>query len=205
MSVRDLLLQWSPAKGTQPTVLPAISRVALATLALEMGWTSGAEIGVWKGAFSAQLCQANPHLHLLCVDPWQSYAEWEDAKNKRGEDGQRVMEQAYRKAIETLASCRCTIWRKFSVDAAADVDDQSLDFAYIDGNHGYVAVLADLEAWVPKVKRGGVIAGHDYGDFPDKPGIRVAEAVQAFTSDRGIDPWFVLGADKSPSFLWEVA
>lgn len=206
MSLRDVLLSWSEARGNLPTVLPAISRNDLSALVFEMGWTSGAEIGVWKGAFSEQLCRNNPGLHLLCVDPWKSYPAWQDAKNKPVlADAERVMEEAYTKAVHKLRKRHCTIVRKFSVEAAAEVPDRSLDFVYLDGNHGYEAVIADLTAWSPKVKPGGAICGHDYIVSADKPGIHVVAAVQAFTRDRGIVSWFVLGADKSPSFIWEAA
>lgn len=206
MNVRDVLLSWSAGRGSLPTVLPGLSRNDLAALSFEMGWTNGAEIGVWKGAFSELLCKGNPRLHLLCVDPWQSYPAWQDAKNKPDPDeAQCVIEGAYEKARKRLAKLNCTIVRKFSADAAAEVPDQSLDFAYIDGNHVFDAVLEDLTVWAPKVKRGGIICGHDYGVFSDKPTIKVVEAVNVFTKTHGVDPWFVLGADKSPSFLWEAA
>ena len=92
----------------------------------------------------------------------------------------------------------------FSADAAKMVPDGSLDFVYIDGNHGYDAVLDDLMAWTPKVKEGGFIAGHDYRINPAKPFIEVVPAVNHWTDQNGIKTWFVLVGDKSPSFLWEV-
>jgi SAM-dependent methyltransferase len=53
---------------------------------------------------------------------------------------------------------------KPSVDAARDIDDESLDAVFIDGSHDYESVRDDLLAWIPKVKRGGILAGHDYQD-----------------------------------------
>lgn len=49
-----------------------------------------------------------------------------------------------------------------STEAAARFQDKSLDFVWIDGNHEYDAVKADISAWLPKIKPGGVLAGHDY-------------------------------------------
>lgn len=49
-----------------------------------------------------------------------------------------------------------------SVDAAKLFDDKSLDFVFIDANHKYDYVSADIAAWFPKVKSGGIISGHDY-------------------------------------------
>lgn len=56
-----------------------------------------------------------------------------------------------------------------SLDAAAMFADASIDFVYIDGAHEYDDLKADIIAWGPKVKNGGIIAGDDYGvgQYPD--------------------------------------
>ena len=51
--------------------------------------------------------------------------------------------------------------KKNSIEAAKDVPD-GLDFVFIDADHGYQAVKDDIDAWLPKVRQGGIIAGHDY-------------------------------------------
>lgn len=182
-----------------------MSRVYLPMLCKELGYTRGAEIGVWKGAYSASFCHANPKLHMLCVDPWISYPAWLDTKNAMPpEQAATFMEAAYREALARLTPLNCTIQRTFSAKAAHDVPDESLDFAYIDANHVYDAVLEDLTIWAPKVKSGGWIGGHDYRLFTNKPTIHVIEAVQAYTKAHQIDPWFILAGDKTPSFLWVV-
>jgi predicted O-methyltransferase YrrM len=50
-----------------------------------------------------------------------------------------------------------------SVKASALYTDGSLDFVFIDAEHKYEFVMMDIISWLPKVKQGGVIAGHDYG------------------------------------------
>lgn len=169
----------------------------LARLMCGLGYVRGAEIGVWEGNFSKKLCQAIPGLRLLCIDPWTSYAGYHDAKN----DWARL-EQAYATAKARLGPFQCRILRMTSLDAAADVPDRSLDFVYIDGNHSRRFVLQDLEAWTPKVRVGGIVAGHDYTEDPRKTHIQVKAAVDAFTAKRGIRPVYILAADKSPSFFW---
>jgi len=52
-----------------------------------------------------------------------------------------------------------------SVRASRRFDDGSLDFVFIDACHTYAAVKADISAWLPKVKPGGILAGHDMGTY----------------------------------------
>lgn len=191
--------------GISPVALRRVGRRHLPQLAAELGFTRGAEVGVWKGAYSALFCEASPTMHMLCVDPWLSYPAWLDTKNSLPrEQADALIAEAHELARARLTPLNCTIQRSFSVEAAATVLDGSLDFVYIDGNHRFDAVLEDLTAWTPKVRRGGFVAGHDYRAFTNKPTIEVIPAVQAFTRARQIAPWFVLAGDRTPSFLWEV-
>lgn len=193
------------AQGKRPTVLPKMSRTHLPALCRELGFTQGAEIGVWRGAFSALFCEATRKMHMLCVDPWLSYPAWQDTKNKLDPaEADAFMAESYADARKRLGPLNATICRKFSVEAAADVPDGSLDMAYIDGNHVYDAVLEDLAAWVPKVRSGGIVAGHDYRVFSNKPTIHVKAAVDHYTTAHGIERWFITAADRTPSFLWIV-
>lgn len=45
-------------------------------------------------------------------------------------------------------------------------DDESIDFLFIDANHTYEDMKQDLEFWFPKIKKGGLICGHDYEERP---------------------------------------
>lgn len=59
------------------------------------------------------------------------------------------------------------VYRQSSVEAAAQYLPRSLDVVYIDACHEYDAVLADIDAWYYRVRRGGYICGHDYHEgFP---------------------------------------
>jgi len=181
------------------------SRNQLPVFCRSRGFLRGAEIGVWRGAFTAAFCKANPKLHMLAVDPWLNYPAWKDTKNDMPlEEAERLMAGSLAEAYARLTPLNCTIMRDFSHLAAAQVPDGSLDFAYIDGDHGYDAVLRDLTLWAPKVKSGGWVGGHDYRYFSNKPTIQVIPAVIDYTDEHAIEPWFVLAGDKTPSFLWVV-
>ena len=62
--------------------------------------------------------------------------------------------------------------QKTSDDAVKELDSQTYDFIYIDGIHQYENVKQDIINYLPMVKKGGVIGGHDYG--PSWPGVRQA-------------------------------
>lgn len=174
-------------------------RKDLAALFREMGYQCGAEIGVWQGRFSEQLCLANPGVQLLCVDPWKAYAEYGDPKNE-----QSRLEAARREASLRLRRYRCDIRRQTSIEAAVTVPDGSLDFAYVDSNHAKAYVLADLAAWVPKVRSGGCVSGHDYELIPRHAHLQVRAAVDEWRQTHDTGPLYVVAHDKTPSFFWIV-
>lgn len=186
--------------GAMPISLP-VGRTQMGAAFAAAGFRKGAEIGVWEGGFAVKLCSQNPRLELLCVDPWTSQPDYKEGKN----DPAR-MEQAYKTARETLKPFPCTFLRMTSAEASKHVEDGSLDFAYLDGNHLFEHVLRDLQLWTPKLRKGGICAGHDYtSGKKTKSFIQVKPAVDQFTRERGISPWFILTGDKSASFMWVVA
>jgi len=79
-----------------------------------------------------------------------------------------------------------------SVLAAKRFEDASVDLVFVDADHSADAVYRDLEAWVPKVKSGGVLSGHDYASH-NHPGVK--PAVDFYFAQRGWSPVNV-DADK---------
>jgi predicted O-methyltransferase YrrM len=70
--------------------------------------------------------------------------------------------------------------RGWSDAVAKTFDDASLDLVFLDADHSEEGVLSDLHAWLPKVRPGGVVSGHDYG-ARHHPGVKAA--VDAFFRD----------------------
>ena len=173
-----------------PIEIPGATRDDLPHLFATLGFTTGAEIGVWEGAYSEQLCQANPALQLLCVDPYAIYADYRDNNQ------QHRMHKKWEMAHERLAPYQATFVRKYSAEAAKDIPEASLDFVYIDGNHAFEYVAMDLALWGRRVKPGGIIAGHDYYNFPRHTWCHVVEAVHGYVQACRITPWFVLGTRR---------
>lgn len=179
--------------------IPA-SRKDLCDLFAAFGFTSGAEIGVWEGEFSEEICRRNPGVRLLCVDPWKAYDDYGDPKNVQARLG-----RAKFTAEKRLGRFGCVIRQMSSTEAASSVPDGSLDFVYLDGNHAKAYVLADLAAWAPKVRSGGIVSGHDYEIRKRHAHLQVKEAVDEYAKRHKIAPIYILARDKSPSFLWRAA
>ena len=84
------------------------------------------------------------------------------------------------------------------MDALADFEDSSLDFVFIDGNHTFDYAVSDIIYWSYKVRKGGIVAAHDYYAFA-KNG--VMKAVDAYTHCHHIDPWYVT-YEHVPTAFW---
>jgi Methyltransferase domain len=128
---------------------------------------NGAEVGSWKGDSAARFVRwVNPK-RLTLIDPWQhtEMTGYEFAMYA-GEGGQADMERVYESVLarfkDEIAQGRIVVRRESSLQAADDWADGSLDWVYIDGDHRYDAVRADLEAWWLHLKPGGVLTGDDF-------------------------------------------
>ena len=123
---------------------------------------SGVEVGSQAGTFAAAVLAQWQGRCLTLIDPWEAQPRsvFADLTNHPGAIA------ADRAAAERLAAAdpRVRLLRGYSPAAADHFPDHSLDFAYIDANHSYPAAAADLRAWYPKVRPGGLFAGHDYID-----------------------------------------
>lgn len=181
--------------GEQPVVLKQINRTIVVEMFAELGFKTGLEMGVAEGIFANLMLDKIPGLKLYCVDAWKHYPGYNEYKN---------IGEVYEEAKERLSGQNCEIVRKFSMDAAADFEDSSLDFVFIDGGHDFRNVASDVYEWSKKVRPGGIIFGHDYKfhqEFIQKtPGhyarlrhaIEVKPAVDAYILAKGIRPWFVM-------------
>jgi cephalosporin hydroxylase len=144
------------------------------------------EVGCYKGrsaAFMAvTLINTNKQIQFDCVDIWDLSDQFPNAK--LGEFHANLLPaNGWYNAIQGN-----------SVDVAATYPDRSLDFVYIDADHLYLSIYADIQAWLPKVKTGGYIGGHDFRDG----GMNVDRAVKELL------PGYVVYPDngQAPSWLY---
>lgn len=122
----------------------------------------GVEVGVQYGQFSEYVLRYSKLACLISVDSWKHYDK--GYGNDSANVSQDEQEKVYAEACERLERFgdRSEVVRMESLKAAKRFDPGSLDFVYLDANHSYNAVKADIQAWFPLVKKGGVFAGHDY-------------------------------------------
>lgn len=132
----------------------------------------GAEVGVYEAATSDYLLHCFSNLQMFCVDPYVDYSVHENDKTSS------KMLECETKARNILSKYgeRARLIKDYSVPAAKTIENESLDFVFIDAIHSFEAVTEDLNAWYPKVRRGGLISGHDFSWDG------VQDAVEAFAA-----------------------
>lgn len=135
------------------------------------------EIGTLQGWFAWRCMKYLPETaSLYCVDPFVN-------DPAAGYDGEYNF-QCWKRNLRPWFGKRCFIKRGPSEDVARDWGSAApIDFLFIDGDHRQAAVMADLQSWVPKVRPGGLVAGHD---IEGTWGPQVKAALEAFCPKWGV-------------------
>jgi hypothetical protein len=129
----------------------------------KQNWKTGAEVGVQKGRNAKtmlSLWKSCEEFHL--IDLWAQQKNYKDVANFPD----HVQERSYRDAQKNVEAWKDKVHfhKMLSVDAAKILEDNSLDYIYVDARHDYCGVMEDMRAYWPKLRPGGVMAGHDYLD-----------------------------------------
>lgn len=138
----------------------------LGNLAELLGYETCIEIGVRTARFALILMQNWPSMKAYYgIDPYLQQKNYIDLSNSNNETQNEIYLKS-KAELEEIAKKRkiltVQLIRKFSSDAVNLFEDESIDFIYIDARHDYCAVTEDLEAYYPKVKCNGMLAGHDF-------------------------------------------
>lgn len=124
-----------------------------------------AEIGVFRGDNAYALLD-NLNIGLFVgVDPYLRYPEFDNnLSNKTGVMASVDLERVKKNMLHRMKAFadRFVLSEKFSAISADLFSNDTFDFVFIDGNHYYEFVCDDILSWMPKVKQGGILAGHDY-------------------------------------------
>lgn len=173
-------------------VAPISSRNSFAAFLVERGLHGDAvEVGTHRGEF-ARIFMLHWPGRLYCVDPWDTPPGYE-GQAKYLEHAGASRDEDMAAAARALAPYRERVFllRQLSTQAVGGFPDESLDFVYLDADHSFAAVLNDLYIWWPKLRRGGLLAGHDFicpgPAGPDNWGRSVQPAVMAFAARVGVD------------------
>lgn len=163
----------------------------------------GAEIGVREANYSVRLLEEWKGLLLHSIDPWKHFGkdEYVDVSNRQ----QSTQERNYQTSCSRLARFgdRSKVMRCTSEEAAPRFEDAQLSFVYIDAQHHYEAVKEDIALWRPKIRKGGVLAGHDYldGEIEGAGRFGVRSAVDEFVAERGVKKLVITHEREWPTWI----
>ena len=142
----------------------------------DRGWKKGAELGIFDGRTHLYLLANCPGLELIGVDVWdlpgfregpsksgeKCFCDWcnETRAARRAETVAQMRKRVIRETA--IYKGRSVILQMTTAEAAGQVEDASLDFVFVDGDHSTEGVSADVTNWRPKLKVGGMMIGHDW-------------------------------------------
>lgn len=152
----------------------------LADMINRNGYKRIVEVGVDKGETTKYLLEHCDLRHYVLVD------------NKFNPDLEIELKE--KGLVKKKPTCfrPVEILKMDSVEAAKRFRDKEFDLVFIDASHDYQSVLNDILAWKPKVRKGGIICGHDFFKSGDKPYSQVHSAVKK------VFDWINLVSDESP-------
>lgn len=118
------------------------------------------EVGVWKGAYAAHILARCEFIRIYyMIDPWRKLPDW----NKPANVDDKNFDMIYREAMDAtnFARSKITVLRGTTVEVVDRIREESLDFAYVDGDHSLRGITIDLLSVWPKIRPGGYLAGDD--------------------------------------------
>lgn len=139
----------------------------------------GIEVGVCLGVNSYILLEMCPNISLIVgIDHYKAYKDWDREIQQYEQD---YNFNKLKNNMEYIGP-RFSLIREESIVAAKELDNESFDFVFIDADHNMKAVLNDLDNYWPKIKSGGIMAGHDSNLFG------VNFAVTSWCKRKNIEP-----------------
>lgn len=163
------------------------------------------EIGVDRGSFSDLILKELSPKKLYLVDPWEPGYDKNSPITHYGGSSTRTaystvesLNRVKTRFSKEIEEGQVELRQGFSYDVVDDLPDAYFDFIYIDATHVYESVKADLNAYLPKLKKNGVMAGHDY--FSNNGIFSVIPAVDEFVEKYQFK-WLAV----SPSSSWDWA
>ena len=194
-----------------PLKIKGMDREGMYQLFAKLGYKTGCEVGLEKGKNVQTMFEVIPNLKLYGVDPYRQYPQYSSKASihfRHWDDD--FLQGVKKQAQNRMEGKNAIIIEKFSEDAVKDIPDNSLDFVYIDGDHSYDCVMQDIILWGRKVRKGGIVSGHDYFYNNDRSGrnAKVTQAVNDYAKVHGIKFYITnekhhgKKGDNYPSWFW---
>jgi predicted O-methyltransferase YrrM len=119
------------------------------------------EIGVWKGGSTSfmgvEIVNSGKKIKYDAIDSFEGSSEHGDVKDWLYLEASKNLKPLTDIGVVNLI-------KGYSLDVVSNYESESIDFCFIDGSHEYEDVKKDILAWLPKVRKGGILAGHDYDE-----------------------------------------
>jgi predicted O-methyltransferase YrrM len=123
------------------------------------------ELGCYKGKSTSfigvEIHKRKRDINFFAIDSFQGATNSTDANEIKAYEGISEIEESYTYNVSLIGNKIKTIV-SLTDEAAQYFEDGSVDVLFVDGGHSYEVVKADILAWLPKVKKGGIISGHDF-------------------------------------------
>jgi hypothetical protein len=123
------------------------------------------ELGCYKGKSTSfigvEIHKRKRDIEFIAVDSFQGATNSTDENEFKAYESISDFEETYRYNVYPIGNKITTI-KSLSHEAADFFDDESVDVLFVDAGHSREAVMKDIEAWLPKMKPNGIMAGHDY-------------------------------------------
>lgn len=147
------------------------------------------EVGSWLGKSSiylaTELMAYGKRARIDCIDTWDG-GDCPELKNRLSQIGD-VYKEFNMNVVKAGVNHMINPVRKKSTEAASLYEDQTIDFIWIDADHNFDHVTADINVWYPKLKVGGMIAGHDFAINHPVSRCGVVKAVLEFFKDKNLE------------------
>jgi predicted O-methyltransferase YrrM len=121
------------------------------------------ELGVWKGHSIIYLANQlkSRDVEIFAVDLWDKTYKYDDQPNLKKQ--KKYLYEIYKENVRRAGLSKKIIdIKSISWEAANFFEDCSVDFVFIDADHSLKSVKKDINSWLPKIRNGGIISGHDY-------------------------------------------
>ena len=133
-----------------------------------------AEVGTAFGTNMIYIMENCSIAKFIVIDPHEGYQDW-GPDCGHGEMTAEVMHGVGDKFLENLSAYSkkdlIQYIKKPADDAKDDIEDESLDYLFIDGNHAEEFVYNDCKNYWSKIKKGGIMSGHDFDASPVQRGV----------------------------------